>query len=285
MRLSFPNGEHEDTFIGAGDTSIGAASDNTIVVGHSGVAPHHLKLSVNAQGIVLGVLDAHARTHVNTRPVREKALLRLGDVVSMDTLQFVLKPDRDDSIRTDLPPVATAAPQAPGPNRINPARVLLRGLSGIQFGKIVPVRGKLVVGRGPGADLALDEADMAPRQSAIENSGDAIYLRALDGNGVAYVNGVRVRDAVVHAGDQIAFGRNRFVVEAPGLRARSEETASQSAPNITQTMRAIQLPDEAEAKPPQPHTQARSNSNDIWWLIGAAAVIALCMALLFLVKI
>ena len=28
MRLSFPNGEHEDTFIGAGDTSIGAASDS-----------------------------------------------------------------------------------------------------------------------------------------------------------------------------------------------------------------------------------------------------------------
>src|SRR5258708_3241615 len=217
MRLSFPNGEHEDTFIGAGDTSIGAASDNTIVVGHSGVAPHHLKLSVNAQGIVLGVLDAQARTHVNTRPVREKALLRLGDVVSMDTLQFVLKPDRDDSIRTELPPAVTTPPPSPGPNRINPARVLLRGLSGVQFGKIVPVRGKLVIGRGPGADLVLDEADIAPRQSTIESTGDAIYLRALNGNGVAYVNGVRVRDAVVHADDQIAFGRNRFVIEAPGL--------------------------------------------------------------------
>jgi pSer/pThr/pTyr-binding forkhead associated (FHA) protein len=284
MRLSFPNGEHEDTFIGAGDTSIGAAADNTIVVGHSGVAPHHLRLSVNAQGIVLGVLDAQARTHVNTRPVREKALLRLGDVVSMDTLQFVLKPDRDDSIRTDLPPTTTAAPPPPGPNRINPARVLLRGLSGIQFGKIVPIRGKLVIGRGPGVDLALDETDMAPRQSAIENSGDAIYLRALDGNGSsAYVNGVRVRDAVVHAGDQIAFGRNRFVIEAPGMRARSEAPQAQAAPNITQTMRAIQLPDEADAKQPQARAE-RNNSNDIWWLIGAAAVIAVCMALLFLVK-
>lgn len=283
MRLSFPNGEHEDTFIGAGDTSIGAASDNTIVVGHSGVAPHHLKLTVNAQGIVLGVLDAQARTHVNTRPVREKALLRLGDVVSLDTLQFVLKPDRDDSIRTDLPAATTAPPPAPGPNRINPAKVLLRGLSGIQFGKIVPVRGKLVVGRGPGADLALDEADMAPRQSAIENAGDAIYLRALEGNGVAYVNGIRVRNAVVHAGDQIAFGRNRFVIEAPGLRARSEAPATQEAPNITQTMRAIQLPDESPAKPPAPQAE-RANSNDIWWLIGAAAVIAACLALLFLVK-
>ena len=284
MRLSFPNGEHEDTFIGAGDTSIGAASDNTIVVGHSGVAPHHLRLSVNAQGIVLGVLDAQARTHVNTRPVREKALLRLGDVVSMDTLQFVLKPDRDDSVRTELPAAVTPLPpSSPEPNRINPARVLLRGLSGVQFGKIVPVRGKLVIGRGPGADLVLDEADMAPRHSTIESNDDAIYLRAIDGNGAAYVNGVRVRDAVVHAGDQIAFGRNRFVIEAPGLRARSETPFAHTAPNITQTMRAIQLPDEGGAKQPETRVE-RNNSNDIWWLIGAAAVIAVCMALLFLVK-
>ena len=37
------------------------------------------------------------------------------------------------------------------------------------------------------------------------------------------------------------------------------------------------------AKQPQARAE-RNNSNDIWWLIGAAAVIAVCMALLFLVK-
>lgn len=288
MRLSFPAGEHDDILIGAGDTSIGGADDNTIVVKSGGVAPHHARLSVGDHGIVLSIQDAQARTHVNTRPVREKAILRIGDIVSLDTVQFVLKPDSDSAIRTDIPPVQSLTPTPPGSAagapRINPARVLLRGLGGSQFGKIVGVRGKLVIGRGPDADLVLDEQGLSPRHAAIETTGESIYLRGLNGGEGAFVNGVKVRDAVIYPGDQIAFGRNRFVIEAPGLRPRSEQAPppAGASPNITQTMKAIQMPLEApqaQVAPPNP-----GSKNDIWWLIGAAALIAAGLALLFWVR-
>jgi pSer/pThr/pTyr-binding forkhead associated (FHA) protein len=291
MRISFPNQEHEDTLVGAGDTLIGAAADNTIVLDRSGVAPHHLRLSLNDRGIVLGVLDAQARTHVNTRPVREKAIVRLGDVISLDTLQFVLKPDRDDSIRTDIPSASSIAPVAAAAAdsnlRIVPPRVLLRGLSGNHFGKIVPVRGSLVIGRGAEADLILDEPETALRHAAIEIDGDTIVLRNLDSTGGTFVNGVEVRDAILFAGDQIAFGRNRFVLEAPGLPLRSMAPTTLPravSPNITQTMKAIQLPDERVAEDKAPR-EDKSSKNDIWWLIIAAALIAAGLALLFLVKV
>src|SRR5580765_4341998 len=95
MRISFPGKEQDDTLVGPGETRIGAAADNNIVVGGSGVAPHHLRLRLGERGIELVVLDAQARTHVNTRPVREKAILRLGDVISLGSVSIVLKPDRD----------------------------------------------------------------------------------------------------------------------------------------------------------------------------------------------
>ncbi len=289
MRLSFPNREHEDTQVGAGDAQIGAAPDNTIVLNHRGVAAHHARLSVSDHGIVLNVFDA-ARTHVNTRPVREKAILRLGDVVSLDTLQFVLKPDSDDSIRRDLPPMRSLTPLPPVSStpRIYPPKVLLRGVSGARFGKIVPVRGQLVVGRSPDADLPLDEPEMAPRHAAIETSGESIFLRDLGSKNGTSVNGVQVRNAILHAGDQIAFERNRFVLEAPGLPARPETPASSApvsygqASNITQTMRAINLPHEEVA--PTAASDDAGNKNDIWWLIAAAALIAVALALLFLVN-
>lgn len=288
MRLSFPNGEHDDFLAGAGDTSMGGADDNTIVLKSGGVATHHARLSIGDRGIVLTILDPQARTHVNTRPVREKAILRLGDIVSLDTVQFVLKPDHDSVIRTVIPAVQSLTPTPPsstsvGALRINPARVLLRGLSGPQFGKLVSVRGKLVVGSGPEADLVLDEQGLAPRQASIETAGDSIYLRGLNGEWSGWVNGVKVRDAIVHAGDQIVFGRNRFVVEAPGLRPR-EETPAESGraePNITQTMKAINFPERAA---PEQVATATPNRNDIWWLIGAAALIAAGLAALFWVK-
>jgi|GEM_PF-229115 len=285
MRISFPNKEQDDTLVGAGETRIGAAADNNIIVGGAGVAPHHLRLKLSERGIELAVLDPQARTHVNTRPVRERALLRLGDMVSLGSVQFVLKPDSDDDIRADIPvPAAPASP--PDAARTYPPRVLLRGLSGMYFGKIVPVRGKLVVGSGGQADLNLDEAGMAARHAAVEFADETIVLRELDA-AATFVNGVETHNAILHAGDQLCFGRDRFLVEAPGLPQRSISGAALSAHgqpfDITQTMKTLSPSAAgASADDAAQETSNGNGKNDIWWLIAAAALIAGGMALLFL---
>ena len=281
VRLTFPNKEHADVLIAPGDTTVGSAQDNGVVLSAAGVAAHHASVYVSDRSCVLNVIDAQARTHVNARPVREKAILRLGDIVSLDTVQFMLKPDRDDSIRTKVPaqkptPAGTDDPSATR-TRLTPPKAVLRGVSGAYFGKIIPIRGRLVIGRGSECDLILDEAEMSRKHAVIENFGDGIYLRDLGSANGTFVNGVQVRDAVLHPDDQIAFDRNRFLLEAPGMptRGETEVTSEQPAANITQTMQAIRMPD-APAK-----TSPERNRNDIWWLIGAAALIAVGIALLF----
>lgn len=282
MRLCFPNNEHPDVLIAPGDTAIGSAPDNAIVLAEPGISPHHARLTVSERSIVLATGESGARIHVNARPVLEKAILRLGDVVSLDTVKFALKPDRDDSIRTEVPGHATPAPadasQAMTRTRQLPPRVVLRGVSGGYFGKIVPVRGRLLIGRGSDCGLILDEPEMSRHHAVIENTGDGIYLRDMGSANGTFVNGVLVRNAVLHTDDQIAFDRNRFLLEAPSLPTRSD--LASAAPvaeevNITQTMRAIDKPGSA---PPAPAEER--NRNDIWWLIGAAALIAAGIAVL-----
>ena len=290
MRLCFPNNEHPDALIAPGDTAIGSAPDSTIVLTAPGVAPHHARLSVSERSIVLAAGEGGARIHVNARPVVEKAILRLGDVVSLDTIKFTLKPDRDDSISTDVPGHVTPPPAAPvdaddTATRVRqlPARVVLRGVSGSYFGKIVPVRGRLLIGRGSDCGLILDEPEMSRHHAAIENAGDGIYLRDLGSANGTFVNGVLVRDAVLHTDDQIAFDRNRFLLEAPSLPTRgdlAQEPAPAQAVNITQTMRAIDKPAAQPAVPAE-----ERNRNDIWWLIGAAALIAAGIAVLLYISL
>ena len=285
VRLTFPNKEHADVLIAPGDTTVGSAQDNAVVLANAGVTAHHASVTVRDRSLVLNVLDSGARTHVNARPVREKALLRMGDIVSLDTVQFMLKPDRDEVIRTKLPAQTTGTPE-PEENdpsvtrtRLAPPKAVLRGVSGAYFGKIIPIRGRLTIGRGSECDLILDEAEMSRKHAVIENFGDAIYLRDLGSSNGTFVNGVQVRDAVLHPDDQIAFDRNRFLLEAPGMPPRSdnEVTVEEPVANITQTMQAIRLPDAKAASPER-------NKNDIWWLIGAAALIAVGIALLLFVR-
>jgi hypothetical protein len=46
MRLHFPNKEHDDMLVAQGDTSIGAASDNSLVLDRPGISPHHASINV-----------------------------------------------------------------------------------------------------------------------------------------------------------------------------------------------------------------------------------------------
>lgn len=262
MRLSFANGEHADFVVDAGAVSLGNADGNTVVLPARDVAPWHARITVDPRGTVLEILDPGARTHVNARPVREKALLRCGDVLCLGKVMIALKADSDDVIVTALPPDCDVGAESSDPI---PSRVSLRGVSGGHFGKTIAVNRRLLVGRGADCGLVIDEADLAMHHVSLTQVDDAIYLREIDDSGGAVINGVPVRSAVVHPGDQIAFERSHFIVEAPGLPLRGDHPSPHADP-ATGAVDAVGAGDAG----PSPSAQ-----HGIWWLIGAAALIAL----------
>jgi pSer/pThr/pTyr-binding forkhead associated (FHA) protein len=183
--------------------------------------------------------------------------------------------------------------------------VVLRGVSGPHFGKVVPIYGRLVIGRDAECDLVLDEPEMSRRHAMIEVAPQEIYLRDLGSANGTYVNGVQVKNTTLYSGDQIAFDRNRFLIEAPGTPTRKEDLggsdASQRAQaqaaaqsNVTQTLKAIRPAEQATGvmtpvtAPLADATQAKaigpapSGGWNPWYLIAAGAAIAMALALLFL---
>lgn len=267
MRLSFPNAEHADVIVDSGVVSIGSAPGNQITIAAEGVKSWHARLLVDPRGFVLEVLDAQARTHVNARPVLERALLRLGDVINIDAVPILLKPDRDDLIVCVIPEQSSSSV---GP-RAGVASVVLRGVSGTFFGKTVAIADRLIIGSN-GSGLDLDEPGMSELHAVIEATGDLIVLRDLGSRQGTAINGVTLKNAMLHPGDQISFGRNRFVLEAPGYPMRGQLPPPQRlAPDITQTLSAIDVPD-------QPGDGVDSSNNGVWWLILAAGLIGLGIA-------
>ena len=263
MRLSFANGEHADFVVDGGTISLGNVEGNTLVLPARDVAPWHARLSIDARGAVLEVLDPQARTHVNARPVREKALLRCGDLLCIGRVLIALKADRDDAIATTIPAAGPPAAAA------QPARVVLRGISGSHVGKAIPIGARLLVGGAADCGLVISDAGVGERHAEIETVEDAIWLRDVGSPDGSLVNGIRVRDAVIHPGDQLTFERSQYVVEAPGLPLRGAVSIDPA--------RAITEPHEAL---PAAASDGAGSQGAIWWLIGAAALIALGLVLL-----
>jgi pSer/pThr/pTyr-binding forkhead associated (FHA) protein len=114
----------------------------------------------------------------------------------------------------------------------------------------------------------LDDPRIAARHAVIECAGERIWLRDIDSLDGTLVNGVRVRNAGIHPGDQLGFDRSQFVVEAPGLPLRGD---------------AGRVPEEERTGMPVSDGSGSTESpaqGSVWWLIGAAALIALGMLLL-----
>ena len=278
MRLSFPNGEHADVAVEQGELRVGAAADNRVAIAGAGLADHHASFVVDPQrGILLRLLSGSTVAHVNARPVRRLALLRLGDVVSLGTLQILVKPDRDADIRSDVP---AEDGQGAGGGQRGASRVVLRAVAGRLFGRSFPLDGPLTIGRGSGADIQLDDPALGERHARVEQHGTQVVLRDLGSSDGSVVNGVPVRHALLHPGDQIALEHDRFVLEAPGLppRGSAAAPAQRSGGGITQTMQAVNVSAAAA-----PAAQPGSGGGNLWWLIGAALLIMLALAALLFV--
>ncbi|HWT14755.1 MAG TPA: FHA domain-containing protein [Patescibacteria group bacterium] len=273
-----------------GETSLGSAASNAVVVKGEGVQPIHASLLYDRRGLTLLVREGAQGTHVNARPVREKAIVRVGDLVSLGDVLIAIKPDSDQYITHRVPPKSSNDDAMSEPNnetryRMAPPKAVLRGVSGPYFGKMIAIPGRLVIGRGNDCDLVLDEPEMSRRHAMVEATPGGIWLRDLGSANGTYVNGVQVRDAVLFTGDQLAFDRNRFLIEAPGTPTRPlgmdvQEISAKPHVEVTQTLQAIRL-DAAQKESIETVADAPAAKQGSPWLpIVVGALIAIGVAAL-----
>jgi pSer/pThr/pTyr-binding forkhead associated (FHA) protein len=282
MQLKFPNGEHPGVAFDHGELAIGSSAGQGIRLQDNSLAPHHASLVSDRRGLWLRVPAGTPGVHLNARPVRRIALLRVGDQLCLEQVQIVLGESDSEVIDRRIP--STAPPALGEAQRVSASRVVIRAVSGSLHGRSFTLTEPKVVGRAPGCDIRIDDPALADRQVQFELHADRVILRVLGDSEFIAVNGVPVRDAVLAPGDQIAIDQHRFVLEAPGLPARGQKIArGASEATHTQTMKAVKVPLASSPAKVDADPGPRRPSVDpgaLWWLIAAAAVLAAAMTAL-----
>lgn len=242
MRVVCVHPARDPKVCGSGPVQFGSLPDNDIVPAGAGVGPRHATIVADARGLVLSVRPGCQRVYVNARPVRERALLRYGDTLTLGANKFLLTTDA-------APPQADAigtAGKVSGP-------VLLRIVSGTASGRLLAVAPELRLGAGT---RHFGELAYACR---VTQSTDGLVFES--DSAAPQVNGWRCGRARLSPGDQIVLGEHRLVVEAPGLQYAEHVAALPPAPVVE----------------PAPQSDD-SSSTGIWGLIAAAAVLAVLIA-------
>lgn len=262
LRLRFPSHDHPDIPIGMGVHGIGRDpyQDRAIGVVES---PQDalVQFCVDRRGVWLAVADGIRGVHVNGRPVLHMTMLRLGDSVHVEGIEMVLV---GSGVVDGLPRDLASAP-ADGNGNL---RVVLRGVGGQYHGRCFTLDRPRVVGRLEQSDIRIDDPAFADRHARLELHGERVVLRDLGSYEGSMVNGERVRETVLSAGDQIVFDAyHRFVVEAPSR-----------APT------ALTEPSAQDRQMADAAVDVRGQSGSGWrlpWLLLAAALLATALAALF----
>lgn len=244
MRVVCFHPARDPVLCGDGPVHIGSAPEDAVVLNGAGVEPGHLTIVADARGLVLQVRPGCQRIYVNARAVREQALLRYGDTITLGANKFLVTSD-------------VAPPEADG--AAGPAatmeEVVLRSVSGGTSGQALAVDEELHLGTG-----SRHFPDLGYACRAAWVSGRLIFES--DSN-LPRINGWRRNRVALAPNDQIVLGEHRLVVEAPGLQyARHLSSLPPPAPQRTEEP-------VIEAAPP----------TEIWWLIAAATVLAAIISL------
>lgn len=192
-----------------GEIRIGSAPDSHILLEGEAVHPLHARVTRDDDGVMLRLEKPDLDLRLNHRQVESLAFLHDSDVIEIGDNAIAVQVESDWQA-TDG---ETPNPRATRVRRV-PPKFVLRGVTGSQFGKLIPIYGRLVIGRGEDCDLMLEEPGLSRRHAVIETLPDGLFLRDLGSANGSYLNGVRVRDGQLKHGDQIVLDSVRFLVQA-----------------------------------------------------------------------
>ncbi|HEY9133583.1 MAG TPA: FHA domain-containing protein [Dyella sp.] len=254
MRIEFPNSAREDFPWTQATLRIGSAPDNDLVLAAGQAHPYHLRIQRDRRGLVLNVLADAGRIYVNARPVRERSLLRAGDILSVGDCRMLLREEQSPAEREAKPVTEESR-----------CTVALRAVAGPLSGRVLSLQDRLELGPIGRYPLELPQGEVAALRIAWQNG--RLWLEAAQRSEryPLHVNGVQVGHAALQPGDQIGIAMHRFVIDAPGMESEPE------------------IPPYAPPKHHLPEEDAGPRG-EVWWLIVTAAVIALIIALVLFVR-
>lgn len=222
------------------------------------------QVCIDRRGVWLQVREGMRSLHVNGRPVRRMALLRMGDAIYVDGVELIL-----------LGPEPRQLPDAEAPPTEQDTRMVLRGVGGPHHGRCLPLDQPRLVGRARECDLRIDEPGLAPRHVRLEPHAEGVVLRNLGSDSDSVVNGHRLRHALLVPGDQVVFeSQHRFVVESP------RQTPIEAAP--ASALAAADAGAGGSNETSERKAAVSASARRIPWLLLAALLLSGALGLLLL---
>ena len=204
---------------------IGREADNDLVLESDSCSRYHAEILLGRGVYKIVDLNSTNGISVNSTRVQEQ-LIANGDSVEIGVYTLSLSIPQEETPKTTMMSMADVAPKPEEPKPEPPPKVLYLnrligrgGESSLKMAEGV----EYSIGRSPGADMVVDDAQCSGRHAVVILRGDRCTVRDLDSANGTFVNGEQVDQAEIRPGDRLMVGRTEFAIsEQPPQTADKE---------------------------------------------------------------
>jgi ABC-type multidrug transport system ATPase subunit/pSer/pThr/pTyr-binding forkhead associated (FHA) protein len=191
--IRFPGGGEQRHPLSPGQTTrLGRNPGNEIRINFPGVSGQHLTMELVNDILTVTDLDSTNGTEINGQKIRPNTPmpLRPGDIMR-------IRDGLGNSIGMSLDTGA-------------PVSLRTRSLGMLNLAQVTNIR----IGRDPSNDLPLNHPTVSSQHARLERRGNVLYIQDLGSTNGTFVNGRRITQMVLNAGDVVQIGPFKLVWDA-----------------------------------------------------------------------
>lgn len=232
MKLLFPNGEHAPVELESGRVVLGSASGADIVLHAPGIAPQHAHLDVKGSSATITLPNPGNEVTINGKAVSGTADIKPGDLVTFAGVRVRVVAVEKASTASPISRHKEADVDDDGRTKVRMAlpRFVLRGVSGVTFGKVFPLQATVVIGRQNECEIPIPSEEVSRRHAELRVTPDGIMVEDLGSSNGTYVNDKRITRQLMKAGDELRLDTIRFLLLAPGQEMNQVAAPRPEAP-------------------------------------------------------
>lgn len=250
--------------------TIGRGEDCDIIIPDRAISRHHAEIIYDRRDYYLVDLESGNGTLLNGKPVhpKERQFLRTNDVIGIDPVEihFVTdhtpeaarEPGRYDEEITDTDII-----------EIKMIKKLLRGLDADMLPSLQVASGEFegkkilftedmndcTIGRDEYCSLSIPDKSVSRTHAALSRKWGGIVITDLDSKNGSFVNSERIKEKLLHDGDQVVIGtvkliyRNPHDISLSAIHRDYERREAVASPAVQSEAEAAATPSEGALSP------------------------------------
>lgn len=237
MKLVFPHKEHKDFELVGDSFTIGSSDEADIKIEAIGLNAIHATLVKDGQDYSLQINNPACMASVNGRLVKETKEVREGDLMIISQVHCKLEGETVEQKDDNRTRIRMALP-----------KYVLRGVSGVYFGKTFPLRGKTSLGRHSDNDIFVNVDGISRKHAVVTVLADGLEIEDMDSSNGTYVNGEKITKKALVIGDEIKLDNIRFLIQSPGMQV-DKKTQKFKTDEVKSQKTSYQEPNQLAVKP------------------------------------